>query len=307
MLVADGAWHEQANGTLRFEGTPSPTLDEVAALADRIAHRLTKMFHRRGLTVRPDEEGAGVAGGRAEAEGRSIRSAPPPPETPDPLAGCIQVALGLGHREWQEPALALAADEPPRPGPRDPPLCAIAHGVNVHAGVVVPAGDRAALERIVRYLLRPALSLKRLSLRDDDTVVYRLQRPDRRGRTALVMTPLEFLARLAAILPAPRLALRRQLGVFSPGSPDRRKIMPAPAPSQSCHQARSPPTRVPWADLLRRVWHIEALSCEHCGGRLRPVALVQDLAEAERYLRARGEFTTLPGAARSRGPPAAAA
>jgi hypothetical protein len=124
---------------------------------------------------------------------------------------------------------------------------------NVHAGVVVPAGDRAALERLIRYLLRPALSLKRLSLRDDDVVVYRLQRPDRRGRTALVMTPLEFLARLAAILPAPRLALRRQLGVFSPGSLDRRKIMPAPPPPQGCHtSAKSAPTRLPWAELLRR-------------------------------------------------------
>jgi len=177
----------------------------------------------------------------------------------------------------------------------------------VHAGVVVPAGDRAALERLVRYLLRPALSLRRLSLRDDDTVVYRLQRPDRRGRTALVMTPLEFLARLAAILPAPRLALRRQLGVFSPGSPDRRKIMPAAAPREGCHPKSSAPTRVRWADLLRRVWHIDALRCDRCGGRLRPVALVQDLAEAERYLRARGEFTPVPGPARSRGPPAAAA
>jgi hypothetical protein len=262
----------------------------VAELAARIADRLTKMLHRRGLTVRPDED------------------PPPPEEAPDPLAGCIQVALGLGHREGQEPALALVSDEPPQPRPRDPPLCAIAQGVNVHAGVVVPAGDRAALERIVRYLLRPALSLRRLSLREDGAVVYRLQRPDRRGRTALVMAPLEFLARLAAILPAPRLALRRQLGVFSPGSPDRRKVMPAPAPPQSCHPAaKSAPTRVPWAELLRRVWHIEAERCDRCGGRLRPVALVQDLAEAERYLRARGEYTPIPRLARSRGPPAAAA
>ena len=64
---------------------------------------------------------------------------------------------------------------------------------------------------------------------------------------------------------------------------------------------------MPWAELLRRVWHIEALRCEHCGGRLRPVAVVQDLAEAERYLRARGEFTPVPGPARSRGPPLVAA
>jgi hypothetical protein len=307
MLVADGAWHEQGggqlcrptgrgrrpehpiDGTLRFEGTPPPTLAEVAALAERIACRLTRMFHRRGLTVRGDEDA-------------------PPPAAPDPLTGCIQVALGLGHREREGPALTIASDEPPRPGPRDPPLCAIAQGVNVHAGVVVPAGDRAALERLVRYLLRPALSLRRLSLRDDDVVVYRLQRPDRRGRTALLMTPLELLARLAAILPAPRLALRRQLGVFSPGSPDRRKIMSAPAPPQSCHPSvKGAPTRMRWADLLQRVWHIEALRCDRCGERVRPVALVQDLAEAERYLRARGEYTPVPGPARSRGPPAATA
>ncbi len=204
LLVADGAWHEQANGRLRFEETPAPTLAEVAGLADRVAHRLALLLRRRGLTVRANED-------------------PPPPETPGPLAGCIRIALGIGHREPQGPALTLASDEPPRPRARDQPLCAIAQGVNVHAGVVIEAGDRAALERLVRYLLRPALSLERLSRRDDDVVVYRLQRPDRRGRTALVMTPLELLARLAAILPAPRLALRRQLGVFSPGSPDRRK------------------------------------------------------------------------------------
>jgi hypothetical protein len=55
--------------------------------------------------------------------------------------------------------------------------------------------------------------------------------------------------------------------------------------------------------------HLEEVShqAERCGGRLRPVALVRDLAEAERYLRQRGEFTAIPGPARSRGPPAAAA
>ena len=104
----------------------------------------------------------------------------------------------------------------------------------------MPAGDRASLERLARYVLRPPLSLKRLSLREDGAVVYSLQRPDRRGRTALVMAPVEFLARLAAILPAPRLALRRQLGAFASGSPDRRKVMPAPALRQGCHPAKLP-------------------------------------------------------------------
>lgn len=131
----------------------------------------------------------------------------------------------------------------------------------VHAGVLVPAGDRAALER---------------------------------------------LARLAAIVPAPRLALRRQLGVFAAASKDRRKIMPAPLAPERCHPAPKAPSRIPWAELLRRVWYIDSLRCERCGGRLHPVAVVLDSAEAQRYLRAIGEFSPLPTLARSRGPPAVA-
>jgi len=289
LLVGDGAWHEQPGGTLRFRPAKRPTLDEVALLAEWIARRLARMLRRRGLTFRED---AAVV---------------PPEAQPDPLGGCIQLALSSGHREWQGRALPPTSDESPGPESSEPSLVAIAQGVNVHAGVVVPAGDRAALERLVRYLLRPPLSLQRLSRREDGAVVYRLQRPDRRGRTALVMTPLELLARLAAILPAPRLALRRQLGVLAPGSRDRRKILPAPAPPASCHPAASnAPSRIPWAELLRRVWDLDALRCERCGGQLRPAVVVLDPAEAERYLRAIGGFSPLPILARSRGPPAVA-
>ena len=83
--------------------------------------------------------------------------------------------------------------------------------------------------------------------------------------------------------------------------------MPAPVSKASCHPVPKAPARFPWAELLRRVFDLDALRCQRCGGRLHPVALVRDLAEAERYLRAIGEFTPLPTLARSRGPPAAVA
>ncbi len=302
LLVADGAWHPQPDGALEFRPTPPPTLAEVATLAERMADRLTTMLRRRGLTVRDDDEPARAA-------------------APDALGSCIQIALGLGYRETDGPALKIAAGEPSLPASRKAPPWAVVQGVNVHAGVEVPAGDRAALERLVRYLLRPPLSLKRLSLREDGVIAYRLQRPDGRGRTILLMTPVEFLSRLTAILPAPRLALRRQLGVFAPGSPDRRKVIPTKAPLKSCHprssgdvaepaSATTPvaklPTRVPWAELLRRVWDLDALRCERCGQRMEPIAIIQDLSEAERYLRHTGQFTPIPLPARSRAPPAAA-
>jgi hypothetical protein len=54
-----------------------------------------------------------------------------------------------------------------------------------------------------------------------------------------------------------------------------------PAPPESCHPAPKVPSGIPWAEFLRRVWDLDALRCESCGGRLHPVALVRDLAEAE--------------------------
>ena len=56
-----------------------------------------------------------------------------------------------------------------------------------------------------------------------------------------------------------------------------------------------------------RSWGLDALRCPECGDRMTPVAVVQDPAEAERYLRHRDEYTPLPTAARARGPPRTAA
>ena len=111
------------------------------------------------------------------------------------------------------PAQAVVSDEVSARSV-DAPLCD-RPGAKIRAGLVIPAGDRKALERVVRDLLRPPLSSKRLSRREGGTVVYRLPRADRWGRTVLVMSPLEFLSRLTAILPPPRLALRRQRGLFA--------------------------------------------------------------------------------------------
>ncbi len=106
------------------------------------------------------------------------------------------------------------------------------------------AHDTCALAHLVRYLLRPSFSLARLALRDDGAVLYRLRKPDKKGRSVLVLTPLQLLARLAAILPAPRFALRREIGLFAPGAKLRRKVVPTPPPHrrplprQQSHQHR---------------------------------------------------------------------
>ena len=42
--------------------------------------------------------------------------------------------------------------------------------------------------------------------------------------------------------------------------------------------------RADWATLLRRSHHIDVLDCPRCHGRLRPLAVVRDTAQARRFL-----------------------
>jgi hypothetical protein len=61
-----------------------------------------------------------------------------------------------------------------------------------------------ALERICRYVARGPLAQDRLTLTRTGDVVYRFRHPWKNGKTAVVMDPMTFLARLAAQVPPPR-------------------------------------------------------------------------------------------------------
>ncbi len=68
-----------------------------------------------------------------------------------------------------------------------------------------------------RYAVRPPFALERLSRGDDGRLVYRMKRP-RGGSLFLVLTPEELLARLATLVPPPRVHGLRYHGVFAPHS-----------------------------------------------------------------------------------------
>jgi Putative transposase len=52
-------------------------------------------------------------------------------------------------------------------------------------------------------------------------LAYLLRKPRKNGAPHLVMTPVQCLARIAAIIPPPRFPLLRFAGVLAPGSSDR--------------------------------------------------------------------------------------
>ncbi len=99
-------------------------------------------------------------------------------------------------------------------------------GFSVDAGVRVEARDRAGLERLLRYCARPPFALERLAWTEEnpEMLVYQLPKPLPDGRTALYLTPLELLDRLAALIPPPRIHRHRYHGVLAPNAPERAQV-----------------------------------------------------------------------------------
>jgi len=94
------------------------------------------------------------------------------------------------------------------------------------------------------------------------------------------------MARLAALVPPPRMHLTRYHGVFAPHSKLRAAVTPAHrgtgAPMQPAagRESDMPPTprhvAMNWARRLKRVFGIEIEGCARCGGKLKIIASIEE-------------------------------
>jgi hypothetical protein len=212
-------------------------------------------------------------------------------------------------------------------------------GYDGHPRVRVAADEREQLEHLARYVCRPALASERLSIDGRGRVRLELRHPWRDGTTHVLFEPLVFLERLAALVPHPREHQLTYHGVLAPASSWRDRVVPpvrdgsdaaessssaafvpsdpdsaldlfaaacpdvppaAPAASAPC-TGHSP--RYSWAELLRRVFEIDVLTCPTCGSRRRLVALISDPPVVRKILRHLGLPAEPPVLAPPRSPP----
>ena len=96
--------------------------------------------------------------------------------------------------------------------------------------------------------------------------------------TGVIFEPLDFIARLAALVPRPRVNLTRFHGVFAPNSKHRAVVTPArrgkgnKAQTSDEPQDQTPVERraaMTWAQRLKRVFNIDIQTCRECGGAVR--------------------------------------
>jgi len=204
----------------------------------------------------------------------------PQDEPDEPLlaqlgAASVQGRVALG-RDSGRPVTRLGRRRQVQPLSVPDELCCDVDGFSLHAKILVEAHERERLEHLCRYVTRPPLATERLSLAPDGKVVYRLRRHWRDGTAAIAFDPLTFIERLAALVPRPRCHQLTYHGVLAPAAPWRDLVVPrgrAATPGTTPHPSIQ---RLPWAELLERVFAIDALTCPYCGGPRRLIALLSD-------------------------------
>ena len=294
-LLLDGVFAPARDGGLRFHPVDLTDLDVAEVLAT-VEARVGRLLERRGLAGQAGEGGDAwedtpVLGGLAAAS----------------VQGTQAMGEGRGRRVARVGAPADGGDARTL-GPRH----ARANGFDLHANVLVPAGQRDRLESVCRYALRPPVASEHVRLTDDGAVLLQLRHRWTDGTTHLRFDPVEFLGRLAVLVPRPRINLLFYYGVLGARAAWRRQIVPCgggPVDASASGGTEEPAAGRSgrgylWAELMRRTFGFDVLACPRCGGRLRLVALIEQAAVIARILAHVGLPTAVPEARPARSPPA---
>lgn len=220
LLCLDGVYVEE-DGALRFVPAPAPTQAELLAILERIVTRVKKWLARKGLVRDADESNA------------------PPELSPAEALTAAALARGTLHTVREDdgtPTRDDVDDDAQRAAYAAQEKQAVTfERFNLHAAVSLRADDDMGRERLCRYLTRPAFALSRLRKERDGTLTYRVKKT-RHGRVKVRrMTPVECLARLAAIVPPPRYPLLRMHGVLAPRHALRPRVVPRPPVAHRTH------------------------------------------------------------------------
>jgi hypothetical protein len=135
---------------------------------------------------------------------------------------------------------------------------ASANGVVFHAATGADATAIARVQesvrqRLLRYCARPPFALDRLRELDPEHLLYESTKQGPGGGGPLLLTPLQLLDRLAALVPPPRAHRHRTFGVLAPNAPLRTAVTAlAPAPALAPPAPPAPPPAPPATEAAPR-------------------------------------------------------
>jgi hypothetical protein len=281
VIVLEGVFLDRSDQgiTPRFLKGEPPSDADVADVVQKISRRVIRKLRRLGYLEAAME--IPVATGYDPLLDNE-------PDLARTMAASVKQRIAFGERAGENvrrigSGFGFEGERPALTGPR----CASVNGFSLHANTDIPAHRRDQLERLIRYTARGALSLERLEQDADGEIIYRFNRPWSDGTTGIKLSPLEFLEKLAALVPLPHAHLVRYGGCLAPHSKLRAVIIPTPRQQGAGGDASK--TGTPywhWAMLLGRVFDLDMATCPFCRrGSLRIIAAITQESVITRILR----------------------
>jgi hypothetical protein len=153
-------------------------------------------------------------------------------------------------------------------------------GFNVHS--LVRAKTKKEAERVGKYMIRPLLSLERLSLDErSGQVGYRY------GKEAQVerMDYLEFIARVTSHIPEKGQVTVRYYGLYANAHRGKvKKASRVPVSQGLMEEELRPIPSKGWAEMIRKVYEVDPLVCPKCGGQMKIISFLTDWDVVDRII-----------------------
>ena len=292
IIFTDGVW-DRFNGKLQFFPFRSFSTEDVMEVLFGIERRLEKLFRRKGF-IRG--HGVDIEVVATKDEEQDAVASPFLPRKPK----AYRRKTGFKSPKWSDIDRQVMTEVG---------YCnATYKWLSLQAAACVDGNDRDGLVKFFRYMSRSAVSPSRLSYTNPDapetsSIQLALKRPWSDGSTSLEFSQVDFVEKLASIVPAPWINLTRYHGVFAPGHAWRDFIVPrrplgvlsmdsdmrgAPADSDNDEDNENLSVKkrstsgqapaqywMPWAELLRRTFGVCPETCS-CGSKMVLIAVTTD-------------------------------
>jgi len=273
MLFLEGGFYEtvqELGQGPKFWWVDPPTDAEIQAMAATLAIRVVRLLKKKGYFADdidvsvPDED---------QVQDELL---------PELQAASVQSRIAMGERRGQRVRRLGAMEQSDFKAELKGPLCAVSAGFSLHAEVYCAPWERHKLEKLCRYIARPAVAEERLKLLPSGDITLKLKAKYSDGTSHLLFSGLEFVEKLAALVPPPRIHLTRFFGCLAPHAKIRSLIVPKKEQEIGLALPESEPSpdkpkrthRMSWAELLARVFAIDMGSCPRCSGELKIVSAI---------------------------------
>jgi hypothetical protein len=152
---------------------------------------------------------------------------------------------------------------------------------NVHSQVRAKTKEEA--ERVGKYMIRPLLSLERLSL--DKRIGQVSYRYGKEAGEVERMDYLEFIARTTSHIPDKGQVTVRYYGLYANAHRGKvKKASLAAFPLRMVEEELRPIPSKGWAEMIRKVYEVDPMACPRCGGQMKVFAFLTDYAVVDRII-----------------------